>query len=196
MDNPYKAGKALPLEESVDENDNPIRQFVHRFLAAGGGEIGDRGEVYFFAQALPIVGITVGGIPVLSDYLRLLAGPGLLLLLGVANVAATALDMGDALTPWPKPNGQGLNTTGLYGQVRHPMYAGLLASLSGFSVWTASVHRLLLVVLLVAALEIKSDYEEAELAKAYPDYSEHKQKVTSKFIPVALLDFWRKFHED
>lgn len=185
-----KVSSGNPISELKDD-DNPIQQFIHRFLAAGGGEIGNRGETYFFAQALPIIGIAFGGIPILSDYLKLLAGPGMMLV-GVIVMGMTALDMGDALTPWPKPNGQGLVTSGLYGQVRHPMYSGLLATLIGFSVWTGSVDRLLMVALLFLALEIKSDYEEGELGKAYPDYTEYKQKVPSKFIPMAFLDLWKK----
>lgn len=181
-------------QQQQKQNDNPIQQFVHRFLAAGGGneeEIGERGEMYFFLQAIPIVGIGLGGIPVLSDALRFMAGPGLLLL-GIALMALTALDMGDALTPWPKPNGEGLVTTGLYGQVRHPMYAGLLSSLVGFSIWTQSVDRILLVALLIVALDIKSDYEERELTKAYPDYPQYQEKVTSKFVPKSLLEMRRR----
>lgn len=179
------------VDASQNDTENPIQEFVHRFLAAGGGDIGERGEVYFFAQALPIIGIALGGLPFISDALRLAAGPGLLLL-GFVVMAVTALDMGGALTPWPKPNGDGLVTTGLYGQVRHPMYAGLLSSMLGFSVWTQSVDRLLMVALLVAAIEIKSEYEENELAKAYPDYPEYKKQVTGKFIPQSLLNLLQK----
>jgi protein-S-isoprenylcysteine O-methyltransferase Ste14 len=170
----------------ADENGNAFQQFVHRFLSAGGGEIGNRGELYFFAQALPIVGIAVGFVPGISYSLRLVFGPGFMLL-GIIFMTLTALDMGAALTPWPKPNGEGLVTNGLYGEVRHPMYAGLLASLLGFSVWTESVDRLLLVALLAVILDIKSDYEERELAKVYTDYPDYQQQVTSKFIPQTLL---------
>eukprot|EP00977_Amphora_coffeiformis_P001722 scaffold336_cov196-Amphora_coffeaeformis.AAC.27 len=171
----------------ADETGNPAQQFLHRFLAAGGGDIGKRGEVYFFGQAIPIVGIAFGGLPLVSDALRAVTGPGLLIL-GFMVMAWTALDMGESLTPWPHPNGEGLVQTGLYGQVRHPMYAGLLASLTGFSIWTASIDRLLLVALLLFLLDVKSEYEERELAKVYPEYGEYKQKVVSKFFPQFLFN--------
>jgi len=172
----------------------PVKQFVDRFLAAGGGngdDIGKRGEVYFFAQALPIVGIALGGIPFVSDALRMATGPGLLMI-GLVVMGLTAMDMGDALSPWPKPNGEGLVTNGLYSQVRHPMYAGLLSFLAGFAVWTTSVDRLLLVALLWVILDVKSDYEEGELAKIYTDYPQYKQQVQSKFVPQMFLNLRQK----
>ena len=71
------------------------------------------------------------------------------------------------------------------------MYAGLLASVTGFSVWTGSVDRLLLVALLWFTLEVKSDYEERELAKVYDEYDEYKQRVVGKFLPRVLFDIRR-----
>ena len=175
--------------------DNLLMQFFHRFLAAGGGKIGDRGEVYFFAQALPIMGIVFGGLPLISDVLRLVLGPGLLIM-GIAVMGITALDMGESLTPWPKPNGEGLVTTGLYGQVRHPMYFGLLSFLVGFAIWTGSLDRLLLAAFLWPLLEIKAGYEETELAKVYPDYPDYKKQVQSRFIPKAILNFGTLLKEE
>jgi protein-S-isoprenylcysteine O-methyltransferase Ste14 len=173
-------------------------QFVDKFLSAGGGDdpIGTRGESYFFLQAFLIVAIAFGGIPVLSHYLSLLAGPGLLLI-GVIVLAITAMDMGDSITPWPKPNGNGLVQEGLYGIVRHPMYLGLLATMTGFSIATASMERLLLTLVLYFAIEVKSDYEEEELKKAYPDeYEAYQKKVPNKFVPMSLIDFRKKHVDD
>ena len=174
--------------DGLEKNENALEQWFNRFLSAGGGEIGKRGEVYFFAQALPILGVVFGGVPVLSDALKTLAGPGLILF-GVITMALTALEMGSSLTPWPRPNGEGLVTTGLYSQVRHPMYSGLLSSLTGFSVWTGSMDRVLLVILLWLVLQVKSDYEEQFLIKTYPEYIEYQEKVPTKFVPRALVDF-------
>jgi len=75
------------------------------------------------------------------------------------------------------------------------MYAGLLSFLTGFAVWTASIDRLLMVVLLLVVLDIKSDYEEGELMNVYPEYVEYKGKVQSKFLPQAFFNLRRETKE-
>ena len=153
------------------------------------GEIGQRGELYTFAQFAILLCILIGGVPVIGDVLLLVLGPGLLLA-GSATMVISINDLGDALTPWPVPpqGDSGLKTSGLYAQVRHPLYAGLLASMAGLSIITGSANRLLLSAVLLYSLSIKSDYEEEELMKKFPEYSSYKEKVTSKFFPSALTD--------
>ena len=153
------------------------------------GEIGQRGELYTFAQFAILLCILIGGVPLIGDVLLLVLGPGLLLA-GSATMVISINDLGDALTPWPVPpqGDSGLKTSGLYAQVRHPLYAGLLASMAGLSIITGSANRLLLSAVLLYSLSIKSDYEEEELMKKFPEYSSYKEKVTSKFFPSALTD--------
>jgi protein-S-isoprenylcysteine O-methyltransferase Ste14 len=171
----------------------PVNEFVNRFLAAGGGDdpVGTRGEGYFFLQATLIIAIAFGGIPVIGNYLQLLAGPGLMVV-GIIVLVLTALDMNESISPWPKPNGQGLVQDGLYGQMRHPMYFGLLSTMMGFSIMTGSIQRLLLTLLLYVAIDFKSNYEEEELAKTYGqiNYEDYKEKVTTKFVPKIWLQLW------
>lgn len=175
-----------------DEDDDELK-WVDKFLATGGGgEVGSRGEVYFFMQALVIVTIVLGGLPFVS--LQQIMGLPLGLSGGVL-LLLTGLDMGKSLSQWPQPNGEGLVREGLYSQMRHPMYAGVLATLAGFSVWTGSLERLLWTVLLYAALEVKSDYEEEELKKVYPDYEEYRQEVQTKFMPKFLMELRRAKEE-
>ena len=181
---------------NIHESDG--KNFIQRFLAAGGGNdpIGTRGESYFFVQAALIVAIAIGGVPGLSNLLLLLAGPGLLLM-GIVILVISVLDMGESISPWPKPNGNGLIQDGLYGVVRHPMYFGLLATMTGFSVATNSMSRLLLTLLLLGAIEIKTDDEEEHLKKVYAgDYEEYQKKVTSKFIPIDWNDLGKKQKEN
>jgi protein-S-isoprenylcysteine O-methyltransferase Ste14 len=68
------------------------------------------------------------------------------------------------------------------------MYAGLIMIGIGFAVFTGSTTRLLLTGLLWYVLDVKSDFEEAELTKLFgKEYEEYKMQVPGKFIPVHYL---------
>lgn len=49
--------------------------------------------------------------------------------------------------------------------------------MAGFSVATGSAPRLLLTAALFYALDVKSDYEEKELAKEFLEYEAYKEAV-------------------
>ena len=153
------------------------------------GAVGQRGELYFVAQSAIVLCILIGGIPFIGDILFLLLGPAFLIVGGGTLVLGLS-DLGDSLTPWPVPpeGDTGLKTGGLYAQVRHPIYAGLLAAMTGLSLITGSVNRLLLTALLLYCLDIKADYEEGKLMEKFPDYAAYKDTVTGRFVPSALTN--------
>ena len=73
---------------------------------------------------------------------------------------------------------------GIYASVRHPMYAGLLCGMTGLSLLTDSVTRLLLTGGLYLVLDAKSDYEEEKLVDAYgSEYEGYRSEVQGKFLP-------------
>lgn len=152
------------------------------------GELGKRGEVYFAAQAALIVCILADGIPLVGDPVRIVLGP-LILLAGLATALLSIVDLGsDSLSPFPKPTEDGaLKTSGLYAQMRHPMYTALLCVMLGVSLVTDSADRLLLTGLLWYLLEVKSDKEEVFLMDRFGgDYADYKTQVPEKFLPMAL----------
>jgi protein-S-isoprenylcysteine O-methyltransferase Ste14 len=150
------------------------------------GNVGSRGEQYVIIQFSLLACILGGGIPVIGDTLMLLLGPGLFIL-GSGSIMLSILDLGDSLTPWPVPSSNGLKTSGLYAEMRHPMYAGLLSFCIGLSILTGSANRLFLTAILTYALDVKADYEEKELIKKYPDYTNYQNQVNSKFLPMTLV---------
>jgi protein-S-isoprenylcysteine O-methyltransferase Ste14 len=88
-------------------------------------------------------------------------GPGLLL--GGTVIALKAFgDLGsDSLSPFPSPpQGASLKMDGIYGQMRHPMYTGLLMIMAGLSIASNSADRLLLTALLWFWIDIKANKEE------------------------------------
>jgi protein-S-isoprenylcysteine O-methyltransferase Ste14 len=153
------------------------------------GEFGKRGEVYVVAQFVLLGAIFFGGVPVVGDFLFFLLGPGLLLL-GIGTTLLGLNGLGASLSPWPVPssNTQGLVRDGIYGQVRHPVYAGLLAAAAGFAIVSGSATRLLLTAALWYLLDLKSDFEEDALAAQFPDYDDYQTKVPQKFVPQVVLN--------
>eukprot|EP00560_Eucampia_antarctica_P009793 CAMPEP_0197830786 /NCGR_PEP_ID=MMETSP1437-20131217/7401_1 /TAXON_ID=49252 ORGANISM="Eucampia antarctica, Strain CCMP1452" /NCGR_SAMPLE_ID=MMETSP1437 /ASSEMBLY_ACC=CAM_ASM_001096 /LENGTH=211 /DNA_ID=CAMNT_0043433397 /DNA_START=310 /DNA_END=945 /DNA_ORIENTATION=- len=160
---------------------------------ASQGEIGQRGEVYFIAQAILVLCILGGGVPYFGDTLLFLAGPGLLIL-GAAVIVAGLVGLGatDGITPWPKPlEKTELVTTGIYSYIRHPMYAGLLSSMMGISVLSESAIRVLLTFVLYLVLDAKANYEESELNLLLPEYADYQDNlVKGRFFPAAILELF------
>lgn len=151
------------------------------------GNFGERGEVYTAAQAALVLCVLGGGIPVVGNLLMFILGP-VLLLAGLGVVVVAVGDIGPALSPWPAATDKGLSTDGMFGQMRHPMYAGLIAACAGLSIVSGSATRLLLTAVLMYVLDVKSDYEEADLRKTYPEYDAYAQEVKGKFFPQEILD--------
>ena len=154
------------------------------------GDVGQRGEAYFLAQAALIVCIVIGGVPIVGGPLQAVLGPLLLvsgLLIGVLSV----VDLGsDSLSPYPKPLDSGnLKTTGVYAQMRHPMYTAVMTVMLGLSVVTNSADRLLLTTFLYFVLEVKSDKEEIFLTEFYgSDYTAYQVRTMHGLHGVTTSD--------
>jgi len=156
------------------------------------GEVGGRGEVYVGVQAALFLCVLLGGIPFMEQTLvHNFMGP-LLLVSGPVIIGLAIKDLGlENLSPWPVPPTElkSLSTDGVFSKIRHPMYTGLLTFCVGLSLVTGSVDRLLFSIILFYGLEIKSDYEEKELEKKFPDaYHVYQDKVPGKFFPTEFLE--------
>ena len=172
------------------------------------GTIGERGEGYVAIQAVLFVGLVLGYLPVVQETIDVVFGP-IIFLAGVSIILGSVLALGPVrLSPWPVPpstatatatkntdeaaaDNDGLVTTGwLYGQVRHPLYTGVLLSGIGLSILTNSATRFLFTVFLWYLFDIKSDYEEKALQQVFGPiaYGSYRDKVPNKFLPKSLLD--------
>lgn len=86
--------------------------------------MGERGEEWVIAQGAILIFVAMGSVPIVGGLVMALAGPGLLAG-GVGFMATGVKDLGKSLSPWPAPvKDNELNTDGVYGVVRHPMYTG------------------------------------------------------------------------
>jgi protein-S-isoprenylcysteine O-methyltransferase Ste14 len=151
---------------------------------------GARGEWYVVAQGLLFCLAIFGP---RGQGLLPKAGGGLGLglriagaLLGLAGAwlfAAAAFGLGSSLTALPKPKEGGqLVTTGAYGIVRHPIYAGILCLILGWALWLQALLALAWALLFFIFFDIKSRREEAWLKEKYEGYAAYQKKV-KKLVP-------------
>jgi len=152
------------------------------------GEFGTRGEAYVAAQGFLVLCIVLGGVPFIGDALKILFGP-VLLLIGCVVILKGLTDMGGSLNVWPMPSSKNndLIISGIFGQIRHPIYSGLVCSMAGFSILTDSATRLILTIVLLYVLDVKSDVEEKGLHEKFGTaYSDYVSAVPGKFFPDEL----------
>merc|ERR1711862_621270 len=89
----------------------------------------------------------------------------------------------------PLSKNQGFQTKGIYSQMRHPLYSGIIALLLGTSVITGSTIRVILTLALYYTLNSKANVEEEKLEEIYLQYKQYKEKVPNKFAFVCSRYF-------
>jgi protein-S-isoprenylcysteine O-methyltransferase Ste14 len=75
-------------------------------------------------------------------------------------------------------------TTGPYGIIRHPGYAGLIASLLAYPFILGSWWGFLPNGILILIIFIRTALEDRTLQNELPDYAEYAQKVKYRLIPL------------
>ena len=94
--------------------------------------------------------------------------------LGLSGASA----LGRNLTPFPKPRPDGvLIRRGVYGVVRHPLYAAVLLTAWGWALQWSSGPALGLSLVLGLFLKAKADHEERLLVERFPDYIKYAREV-------------------
>jgi len=88
---------------------------------------------------------------------------------------------GPNVTPTPKETSP-LLQTGLYGQIRHPIYTGVILGGLGLAMFHGHIIPLIAAFALVPFFTYKSRYEETLLKQTYPDYADYMTR-TGRFMP-------------
>lgn len=105
---------------------------------------------------------------------------GILVAVGIVLVIMPILQLNKFISVFPTPvNGAQLVTNGAFKYIRHPIYAGIILGGSGLALMMNNLLQLLIIIVL---FEVKSDYEEQQLAKVFGEYEDYK-KHTYKFFP-------------
>lgn len=114
--------------------------------------------------------------------------PRLILALPFALVALVFGVLGshhirEYLTPLPYPvDHNQLVQQGVYGLVRHPLYASLLSAALAWTLYALSLSHLMLLIVGFLFFDFKARKEEAWLTERHPEYRDYAARV-SKFIP-------------
>lgn len=104
---------------------------------------------------------------------------------GLIFIGVAALRLGSSLTPTPVPLEAGsLKTTGLYAYMRHPIYTGVLVTITGMAISSGSVLQVAITVITFIFFDRKAAWEEQQLRETYPDYGQYAAN-TPKFFPGA-----------
>lgn len=109
-----------------------------------------------------------------------------LLVVGLGLAARAIRDLGDNLTPFPKPRRHGvLVQRGIYARARHPIYGGLIVAAIGWALWKTSALHLVLAGALAAYITAKSRVEERYLESRFPEYAGYRAR-TRRLLPWIL----------
>lgn len=79
--------------------------------------------------------------------------------------------------------GQTVISTGLYGVVRHPMYAATILLFLMMPLVLGSWYALIIFLIYPAVIVVRMQGEEKLLSKELPGYAQYREKVKYKLIP-------------
>jgi protein-S-isoprenylcysteine O-methyltransferase Ste14 len=137
-------------------------------------------------QARVVAGASIVGVPLIRpfgdalipDMYTALASAG-----GLAVIIIGKLTLGRSFGLMPAH--RGLVCTGLYGWVRHPIYAGYLVTHAAFLVAHPAWWNVVLLVISDVSLVMRSVYEERTLARD-PEYVGYMERVRWRVLPGVL----------
>jgi protein-S-isoprenylcysteine O-methyltransferase Ste14 len=92
-------------------------------------------------------------------------------------------ELGSALTPLPESKeGANLVTSGIYSQIRHPIYSALFILALAAYLWKLSGSVLIAALLLTALLLYKARYEDQILERKFPESIAFQESIPA-FLP-------------
>jgi protein-S-isoprenylcysteine O-methyltransferase Ste14 len=106
-----------------------------------------------------------------------------LTIIGFILLALALLQLNINLSPFPTPKeGAVLIQNGLYAWVRHPIYSGIIILFLGYGIYQDSLFKLMITFFLWVLFYFKTQYEELQLQRKFPEYKVYKSKV-GRFFP-------------
>lgn len=150
--------------------------------------LGPRGEGWFALQVALVLLVGLTGLLFGPDWGEPWRTAGfivgvVLVLVGLFLGVRGVIDLGGAVTPFPRPSGTApLVEHGAYRYVRHPIYGGLILSTAGWGLLNASLAALAVGLSLAVLLDLKSRREEVWLRQHFAGYDDYARR-TRRFVP-------------
>lgn len=109
---------------------------------------------------------------------------GLIIVAGLIKLAQGVRSLGRNLTPGTEPLADAeLITTGAYAHSRHPIYAGLVLVLTGYTLaWSNWTLALIVGGIALQYFNAKARAEERWLLERFPDYKRYMQRVHRRVL--------------
>jgi len=82
--------------------------------------------------------------------------------------------------------GQTVIDSGVYGLIRHPIYAGNLLLFGGMALWLGSTAAFIGVGVILAGTIARIAIEEGQLRASLPGYADYARRVRGRLIPFVL----------
>jgi protein-S-isoprenylcysteine O-methyltransferase Ste14 len=170
------------------------------FEVRQGGFVADKGKRQPLVDAIALLGYLIllvtwlAFIPLDVFALHLLPPPagwvsglGLATALGGLAVAHSAVWQNQFAAPTiHEQAGQQVIDNGIYGVIRHPLYAGNLMLFAGGALWLGSTAAALATIAQLAATLWRIGMEEAYLRQALPAYADYARRVRARLIPFVI----------
>jgi protein-S-isoprenylcysteine O-methyltransferase Ste14 len=107
-------------------------------------------------------------------------------LVGILLIGISLLLLNKNLTPFPTPKQDSeLIKTGVYKIIRHPIYTGLILTTFFYALYSHSLVKIVIAIILFILFYFKSKYEESLLCIKFPDYYNYI-KHSYRFFPFIM----------
>lgn len=104
-------------------------------------------------------------------------------IIGCIILVLALLQLNKNVSPFPTPKDTAdLIQNGLYALVRHHIYTGIIILFFGYGIYESSAFKLLITFFLWTLFYFKTQYEEFQLQRKFPEYNAYKSKV-GRFFP-------------
>jgi protein-S-isoprenylcysteine O-methyltransferase Ste14 len=143
-------------------------------------------EFIVWFAIMPLDARRFGWSPVFPAWLRAI---GALLQIAATYILFEAMRENTFAAPvvkMQKDRGQKVISTGLYGIVRHPMYAGVTLLCIGSPLLLGSIVGLVVGVILILTIGVRAVGEEAMLKQELDGYRAYMQRVKWRMIPYVF----------